>query len=162
MPVQLLISHPPAPAQRHAFSLVELVMALGIVAFALLSLLALLPIGLGIMQETSSQSAEASIERSIRGDLNQTTFKDLDNLAQKNPFFFDAAGLPLSDDAPERERCFRVTFTGTSSALADKLPGPADDFERSARLVNFTISYLNANSRAPRTFAIWVANQGKL
>ncbi len=55
-----------------AFSLVELVLALGVASFCLVSILALFPIGLSTNQIAIQQTADTSLARSIAADLQAT------------------------------------------------------------------------------------------
>jgi uncharacterized protein (TIGR02598 family) len=57
------------PPKNPAFSLVEVMIAIGVVAFALLSLLALLPLGLRIEKESAEESAAVNLLAAIRADL---------------------------------------------------------------------------------------------
>jgi type II secretory pathway pseudopilin PulG len=56
-----------------AFSLVEVTLALGIAAFALLAIFGLLPVGLNSNQASIEQTAAASMARAIVADLRTTT-----------------------------------------------------------------------------------------
>ena len=56
-------THIPPPSRRpgeRAFSLIEVVLAIGIVAFALVTVIALLPVGLGSMKHAREQAAGAA------------------------------------------------------------------------------------------------------
>lgn len=56
------------------FSLVEVVLAIGITSFALLVTLGLLPVGLNTLHESNMQTAVANISQNIRGELQQISF----------------------------------------------------------------------------------------
>lgn len=56
------------------FSLVEIVLAIGITSFALIATLGLLPVGLNSLRESSTQTAVANISQYIRGELQQISF----------------------------------------------------------------------------------------
>jgi len=56
------------------FSLVEIVLAIGITSFALIATLGLLPVGLNTLRESSTQTAAANISQYIRGELQQISF----------------------------------------------------------------------------------------
>jgi uncharacterized protein (TIGR02598 family) len=62
---------------RRAFSLVEVVMAIGITAFAAVSIAGLIPVGLGSFRQTKNMSTASDISRLIFSDLNNTTFTNL-------------------------------------------------------------------------------------
>jgi uncharacterized protein (TIGR02598 family) len=60
-----------------AFSLIEVTLSLGVVSFALLSLLALLPLGLKMMQEAQQQQAIGNILLEARGQAQQMSSTDI-------------------------------------------------------------------------------------
>ena len=59
---------------RSAFTLVEVVLALGVAVFAMLPILALMPIGLQTLQDASNDTITATIAQEIRGELQQVSF----------------------------------------------------------------------------------------
>ena len=61
-----------SPRLIHGFSLVEVVLALGVAAFCLIAVMGLLSSGLGSNQSAIDQTEAASIARSITGDLRAT------------------------------------------------------------------------------------------
>lgn len=69
---------PRTPGHRaEAFSLVEVTLALGIVAVSLLSLLGLLPAGLGVLRESMDQTLHAQIVQRISAGLVSSEFAAL-------------------------------------------------------------------------------------
>jgi uncharacterized protein (TIGR02598 family) len=66
----------PRPPQRAstAFSLVEVTLALGIVSVSLLSLIGLLPAGLGVLRESMDQTVHAQIIQRIAAGLSTADF----------------------------------------------------------------------------------------
>ena len=61
------------PRSRAAFSLIEVTLALGIAAFCLITVFALLPIGLNSAQNASEQTVVAGIATAISADLHGVT-----------------------------------------------------------------------------------------
>jgi len=62
------------PKSKQAFSLIEVVLAIGITSFALLATIGLLPVGLNTLRESNTQTAVANISHQIRGELQQISF----------------------------------------------------------------------------------------
>ena len=60
------------PARRAAFSLIEVTLALGVAAFCLLTVFALLPIGLNTNQNAYQQTIAAGIATALSADLHGT------------------------------------------------------------------------------------------
>ena len=63
--------------RRHAFSLIEVAMALGIFSFAIMGLIGLLPIGIMAFKKSKIASAQANILSQRLNEVNQTPFSSL-------------------------------------------------------------------------------------
>lgn len=71
---------------RRAFSLVEVVLALGVVSFAVLTLLALIPNGMGNFQKAQTNNVETQIVQQVNNELQNAPYSTL----------FDTNGAALS------------------------------------------------------------------
>jgi uncharacterized protein (TIGR02598 family) len=83
--------------QQHGFSLVEISLALGIIAFAFIALLGLLPIGLQTFRTAIDTGNEARIVQSLFSRLLATEFEKVQTLDFENSkeiFYFDEEGMP--------------------------------------------------------------------
>jgi type II secretory pathway pseudopilin PulG len=76
--------------QRHAFSLVEVTLALGVASFCLLSVFALFPAGVALNQISLQQTADATLARGIAMDLSVTP-KSVPPTTQTSPRY----GIPI-------------------------------------------------------------------
>lgn len=84
---------------RNAFSLVEAVISIGIVSFAMMGILGLVPVGLTTFRQAMNLTVESSIVQEVAGGLQRT---DHANLAATN-LYFDEQGLRVSGpSAPTR------------------------------------------------------------
>ena len=63
--------------KRCAFTLVEVTMALGIVAFVMMGLIGVIPAGLNAAQESIQQTAQSHILMQVSSDLGMLPFSDL-------------------------------------------------------------------------------------
>lgn len=79
------------PRSRRGFSLVEVTLALGIVSFAMMTLMALIPAGLSSFQQAASLTVEAQIVQSIRTDIALQKFTDLQD-ADSTQYYYDSLG----------------------------------------------------------------------
>lgn len=81
-------------ASARAFSLIEVAMALGIVAFAFTALLGMLPVGLGLFRSATDTSVASRIVQKVSGDLQQA---DFDTLTSVNGeiLYFDEQGTSV-------------------------------------------------------------------
>ena len=104
-----------------AFTLIESVLALGIVATVLLAVIALLPAGLEATRSAAQRSAEARIVEQVR-------VRSLDALPAGD-LFFDATGNPLP--GPASEAIFTAQVTAGEGVT---LPGETIISLRSARI----------------------------
>jgi uncharacterized protein (TIGR02598 family) len=119
---------------RFGFSLVEVVLALGVAVFCLLSILALLPIGLSNNQTSIEQTSAASFARAIEADL-RATARTSPPTDQISPLFKIA--IPATSTATHT---LFLTENGSAAGALDGDAVPSSDQE------------LNPQFRATMTF----------
>jgi uncharacterized protein (TIGR02598 family) len=88
------------PKNRNAFSLVEVVIALGIVSFAIITLLALIPTGMSGFQQAQTSSVETQIVQQLNTELQNTPYTalfDTNSGAGTNTTVFGATGARFYD-----------------------------------------------------------------
>jgi len=124
---------------KRGFTLTEVVLALGIVAFAFLPVLGLLPVGL----DTSRQAIDATVESQIVQGLSSKAIQaDFSNLGTfTNSFYFDYQG----NSTTETNAIYKVGFDISSST---KLPSSSTTLGTSSRLATVTICILNTRTRS--------------
>lgn len=76
------------------FSLVEVVLAVGIMALGVVTILGLLPHGLEMSRKTANEMAEARIIEHIVGEMQSTDWQSLNSYGQQMRYF-DDQGLEL-------------------------------------------------------------------
>jgi uncharacterized protein (TIGR02598 family) len=125
---------------RHAFSLVEVTLALGVAAFSLLVIFSLLPIGLQTNQRSIEQTASADILSAVAADLRATPVTNprgtsttstqlgisipaAGNTGTATLFFNGAGQFASSQQADSR---YRVTVTFLASGGGSKTATFAD------------------------------------
>lgn len=117
-----------------AFSLIETTLAIGIVAFAFVALMGLLPVGLTTFRRAIDTSVGSQIFQRVMTDAEQTDFDVLIGQAQSTsdefytlPIrYFDEQGLevtPKNKGALNAEESLRVVY---HVRLRGSVPGPAD------------------------------------
>jgi len=121
---------------RQAFSLIEVTIAMGIISFAVTTLVALLPGGLQAVRDSATETSLSAIVRQVRSELNQASFTDVTTQLPSQTWYFNEAGLRLVD-TNTADRFFVVTFSTANPTLA----GQADNFEESARSLSLTARY---------------------
>ena len=75
----------PRNARAHGFSLVEVVLAIGVVAFGFVAIFALLPAGFGIFRKAMETSVGSQIAQRVVNDAQQTDFLTLVDSANLPP-----------------------------------------------------------------------------
>jgi len=156
-------------ARRYAtaFSLVEVVLAIGVASFTLLSMVALLPMGLKTAHEAAEATTQSQIIQYCRNQLELTSFTNLSSWSTATDYF-DNQGLPTTSTDPEG--IYTVTFhigninlsTNSSASVSylasnTNLPNNAADAQMvQVIMVNRTI----AGSAGSNVFPIVVPNAG--
>jgi uncharacterized protein (TIGR02598 family) len=109
---------PRFPSVPHGFSLVEITLALGIVSLSLVSLIGLLPAGLGVLRESMDQTVHAAIVQRVASGLTLAEFEKLES----DTLYFDQEGQ-LLDTSTDPEARYKVTILKGNPSL----PGYAED-----------------------------------
>jgi uncharacterized protein (TIGR02598 family) len=122
---------------QSGFSLVEVVLAVGVVSFSLLPMLALLPTGLESVRESANETALGAIVAKARAELNQAAWSDVSSNLNGNQWFFDESGKFLAGGAASPGAHYLLQF-GVNSAQVE---GAAPLFENSARRVTLEVRY---------------------
>lgn len=99
--------NPPFRRYRHAFTLVEVSIALAILAFSFVSVLGMLPVSLGVSQSSIERTHAARIAQRMIALVQQTPFSEQRNLLG-NVFWFDGDGE--ATDANSSHRVFSATI----------------------------------------------------
>ena len=109
------------PAARAAFSLVEVAIAIGVVAIGMLSVVALLPAGMETLRASANETAQARISQEIIARLQGTDWDQTKNLGdfQDQLFYFDRQGNQTLSTAPDS------VFTAKLDVAADGPQLPA-------------------------------------
>jgi uncharacterized protein (TIGR02598 family) len=124
---------------RRAFTLVEVTLALGVASVAILSMLALMPVGLATMKDAADSTGRAQVLVQVASALKVTPFGDLATYVDAHPanapLLFDRSGRPAGsiDEA---------TFGASLSLPSDAYPGAPQGLTNSALAVGITIAKL--------------------
>lgn len=114
----------PVRARRSAagFSLVEVVLAVGIMALGVVTILGLLPHGLEMSRKTANEMAEARIIEHIVGEMQSTNWELLNTYGQQLRYF-DDQGLELPNlGTPEARFALNYVVRVDVPALDVQLP----------------------------------------
>ncbi len=76
------------------FSLVELVLAIGIVSFAFMAILGMLPVSLATFNKSINATVESQIAQRLQSAAAQTPFANINNIASDS--YYDDEGFPAT------------------------------------------------------------------
>ncbi len=134
--------------ENSAFSLVEITMALGIVAFGLISVVGLMPIGLTTLRQTVETSVSTQITQVVINEVQQADYKSLP--ATQLYYFDDQGNLLKSGSDPLKIYDVRLQITkGTT------IPGSLGTSSENLATLSITIS--QAGTQAARKVSALVA-----
>lgn len=100
------------------FSLVEIVVALGIVSVGLVGILGLLPAGLGVFRQSVNMTVQSQIAQQIINDAQLTPY---DKLASSTTYY-DESGCKLEKGGRQTTYTATVSLSNPTSSLASTLP----------------------------------------
>lgn len=95
--MKFILTSPIRKSQRSGFSLVEVVLATGIMALGVVTILGLLPHGLEMSRKTANEQAETRIVDQIVGEFQSTDWGSLDATPVQTRYF-DDQGLEITLD----------------------------------------------------------------
>jgi uncharacterized protein (TIGR02598 family) len=123
--------------QKRGFSLVEVVLALGIMSFCLMALMALLPLGLNTIKNASEETAGINIVSNVVADLRSTPAASQTSPTyqialpaptatgnQPQVLYLDQAGGVLASGSSPDAR-YKVTITLSTPSLQNTITGNA-------------------------------------
>lgn len=139
------------PYPKKGFSLVEVTIAMGLVSFAVLSVVGLLPVGLGALKDSRAQMLEAQI---LNGVAAQGAVGNYDNLAFTN--WYDAEGQVLTRQA---DALYKVTVS--DATVQPTFPGSSNAFTMRSSLKAIRVEITDLQTRAGKTNVVWVPQSGK-
>lgn len=114
------------PASR-GLTLAEVTVALGLISFSVISLMALLPIGLEVVRESMSDTVQAQIVQEVSADVALTRFDELPSLTTgSSPLLYNNDGLRVRDLGASNYQVFievedPAPFPGTPPGMAGSL-----------------------------------------
>ena len=154
--------------QRHsAFSLVEVVLALGILTFSFLVLFNMIPVGLGMLSGSIDSTVGMQIVQRVTTVARQAKFSELakldrnpgtDALGEKADFFFDDQGNELAD-ANDPKCVYTAAVVLLPESKVPAAVGAAQIVNPNIATINIIIKK-NAGTATLRTVNALIANNG--
>lgn len=144
------------------FTLVEVVVAIGIIAFAFVPLMGLLPLGLDVSRQAIDTTVQAQIAQQLTTQAQQTDFSQIKSLntgsGANSGWFFDDQGNKCAQAGAIYQATLNVSPTTT-------LPGLVNI--TTTKLATVTISVINLKSQQPnkdadsRKFVVLIPDNGR-
>lgn len=140
-----------SPSNPHevGLTLVEVTIALGLVAFALVAILGVLPTGLNQLRDAMDRTVEAQIVNFVG---NQALVTPFDEIRTGRTLYFDEEGLPGGSDGA----FYRVSVTN----LPPSFPGSAAGWEMNLTRLRIEIT-MPTRPGQTSVRSIQVANHGR-
>jgi uncharacterized protein (TIGR02598 family) len=154
---------------RHAFSLIEVTLSLAIVAFVLLTIMALMPTGLKMMSDSSQSEVSANIITELRGQFQQAPFtangagdaSTIYTLANQT-LYYDAAGTQLSTaqvTAATNGPMYMATFSVPPASTVTKVNSDSTGIGGGNALpVTVTLAYPVIGTGGPTSITRYTTN----
>ena len=140
-----------------AFTLIETVLAIGIVSFAFVAIMGLLPCGLQVFRKAMDTTLEGQIVQTMIGKLRETAYADLSQF-QGRVFCFDGDGNSVAEQ--NADGIYRANISLNSQPA---LPGT--NSLSKGNLTGVTITFQRKNETGPvgasKTFVTYVAAKSR-
>lgn len=147
-----------AAKRSRAFSLIEVTLAIAIVSFCMLPIMALLPVGLREIRESIVQSGVASIGQQLQTEMLNMSFDSANTNSvqslKNQTFYYTEKG--------QRTASAEEAYFKTSFALQEIGLGATTTYPSSGQMVAVRIAYPLTAPEAARktsTFSLFVARQ---
>lgn len=141
--------------QRAAFSLVEVTIAIGIVSFAFVSVLGLIPTGLTTFRRAMDVSIGSQIAQRVINEAQQTDFNVLTSGSHSAPRYFDDQGTEVrpanSASLSASERARIIYWVNTQVQAATSIPYTTGTAQLNENLATVTIQVVNNPGNVPIT-----------
>lgn len=155
------------PFAPSGFSLVEVIMAIGIVSFSVLAVLGLMPVGLSTLREATDSTVESQIVQRMASESWLTSFSALQTNYNDRTFYYDDAGryLAKSPDAEPQTTRYWVKPSVASSVYPGSSNAPTgvslSDSIVSLRIAIHSGKTSSGAFRNTNNYAIEIPNSGK-
>jgi uncharacterized protein (TIGR02598 family) len=140
--------------RKAAFSLVEVTIALGIIGYALVLLMGMLPVGLNTFRASMDATIGSQIVQKVAGDMQQADFTTISSYDNTN-MYYNGDGTYVGINGTNRVYDVLVTLSKSGGVYGTLLPGTTT---ASTNLVTATIKV--ANNPGKRT-DVFSAGTGK-
>lgn len=151
---RMCINHSHSQFKARGFSLIETVLAIGVVSFAMLGILGMIPLGLNNFRTAMTYTAESEIVQNLSNQVYREDYATLDSSTVSK--YYDLQGNYLEDGGTDKSWVFKADVA-VSNFTQDKIPGGGDPNSVMAKAV--TISVLNRTTNSTSLYSL-IVNKG--
>lgn len=152
----ILVMKTSRPTQ--GFSLVEVVLSIGMLSFSLVGLLGLMPMVLGSVRESMNLTTQTLIIQELSSEVQTMDYSQLTNSAAFSSTFpraYNDVGALLPSSSSAQETAFQVTV----SVSACQVPATASSSSPARQL---TFQILNNHKKSDKNvYNIWIVDNGR-
>lgn len=109
--------------RQRAFTLIEVVLSIGIVSFVMVGMMGMLPVGLATQRQATSNMVESQIVQAL---TNEILLTDFDSLQNNQKLSYDREGKLLSDNGFSTDGSSLYDVTVTLQTLTDPASCPVN------------------------------------
>lgn len=131
--------------QSKAFSLVEVVLALGICSFAMIAIVGMIPVGLSTFRDAMDTSVQSQIVQGLASEILLTDYWNI----QEKPYYYDDQGSPLQDSEAAMAPNLAYTAVVQTGAVLMPVEPQATITDDSAKTILIRV----ARTRPGQTFS---------
>ncbi len=138
------------------FTLVEVTMAIGIISFALLTMIGLMPAGLGALRDSTQQSINAQILQQISSGLVVKSFEsrtDFSGFGGTN-LYFDQEAQPLANSSGAR---YRAAVTAQHPCLPGVSGADVQNLASSLKRLGIAITRVDIPNAATNSYSLQIS-----
>jgi uncharacterized protein (TIGR02598 family) len=143
--------------KKKGFTLIEVVLALGIVSVALLSTMGLMAVGLTTFHGATDRTIQAQITQRVVGAVRQTDFSRLSQL-NDSTFYYDDQGLEVTDASAitAKRYVYSAKISVTNSTIIPSTLSAASQY-----LATISVNIASISSpQSPLLFTTVVSDNG--
>ena len=140
------------------FSLVEVVLALGVLSFSLVGMFGLMAVVLGSVRDSMDLTTQALIVQNLSSEVREINFSQLaeDGVYESGfPRAYGDTGVRLADGSSQQEGVYQVA----ASVQTCRIPAIAGS-DAPARRLTFRISSKRSPSRE-NVYTLWIVDNGR-
>lgn len=138
------------------FTLVEVTMAIGIISFALLTMIGLMPAGLGALRDSTQQSINAQILQQISSGLVVKSFEsrtDFSAFGGTN-LYFDEQAQPLTTSSKAR---YKAAITVQNPSLPGVTGDDVQNLASSLKRLGISITREDVPNAATNSYSLQIS-----